>query len=107
MSVIHGVLREEYERLLSLQENYKKELVLFPKGAISKKKRASNYYLYLVYREGRKVITKYIGRLESLKSQEIIQQINERKIIDEKLKQVNKNIIELERILNGKKIRTI
>jgi len=104
MSIIQDVLKEEYERLKSLEQKYKREIEFLPKGTISKRVRNGKFYLYLVYREKQKVITKYIGKIESQKSQETIEQVKKRKQLEDKLKQVRINLKELERVIDAKTI---
>jgi len=104
MSIIQDVLKEEYERLKSLEQKYEREIEFLPKGTISKRVRNGKFYFYLVYREKQKVITQYIGKIESQKSQETIEQVKKRKQLEDKLKQVRINIKELKRVINGKKI---
>ncbi len=104
MSIIHGVIREEYDRLKKLNEKYIQEITLLPKGSVSKKERNGKFYFYLAFREKQKVITKYIGRTDSEKSKGIIEQVKKRKILEDKLKKVRSNLKELDRVLNGKKI---
>jgi hypothetical protein len=101
MSVIQSVLKEEFDRLKSLKEKYQSELAGFPKGAVSKRKRGSQVYLYLIYRKGEKVITEYIGKWDSDTSQIIRQRVAERKEQESKLKRVNKDLLEVERALRG------
>ena len=104
MSVIKDVLKEEHDRLKRLKTKYTKEIQILPKGAITKKARNNKFYLYLTYREKEKVISKYIGNWESEKVKSVIKQIEKRKVIENNLKKVYKNLQELERVLNGNKI---
>lgn len=104
MSIIQGVIREEHDRLKKLDKKYIEEILLLPKGSISKKERNGKFYIYLVFREKRKVITKYIGRTDSDKSKGVVEQVKKRKLLEDKLKKVRSNLKELDRVLNGKKI---
>lgn len=104
MSVIKDVLKEEHERLKNLKQKYIQEIQALHKGAITKKARNNKFYLYLTYREKKKVISKYVGNWESEKVKSVIKQIEQRKVLENKLKKVHKNLQELERVLNGKKI---
>jgi len=104
MSIIKDVINEEQERLKKLKQKYIHEIQSLPKGAVSKKERKGKFYLYLTYREKQKVISEYIGNWESVKAKSVIKQIEQRRILDKKLKKVKENLQELERVLNGKKI---
>ncbi len=104
MSYIKSILYDEYERLKALSAKYLAEAASLPKGSISVKKRRQREYLYLAYREKNRVISKYIGPLDSAKSQEIIKKIGLRKQYEKKLKKVGKDIAEIERFVHGRKI---
>jgi len=61
MSVIEGVLLEERERNLEMQNHYLQEIAALPKGSIVKKTKKSGDYYYLTYRNGSKVVSRYLG----------------------------------------------
>ena len=65
MSIIKHILGEELERLEKLLEKYRQEIDRLPKGSLAKKQRYGNNYIYLAYRDGKKVIFKYIGKESS------------------------------------------
>ena len=104
MSIIKDVIKEEQDRLKKLKQKYIHKIQSLPKGAVSKKERNGKFYLYLTYREKHKVISEYIGNWESVKAKSVIKQIEQRRILEKKLKKVKKNLQELKRVLNGKKI---
>ena len=66
MSVLDEVLKEEYDRLIRMRIAMSFEYEALPKGSISKKNIRGCDCYYLQYREGDKVISKYIkkGRTE-------------------------------------------
>ena len=93
-TIIHGVLLEEKERNLLMQEQYKKEIELLPKGSIVKKINKSGEYFYLSYRNGANVISKYLG-----KDLDAINKINEKIEKRKHLKSIIKNLqLELKQI---------
>jgi len=104
MSILKDIINEEQERLKRLKQKYIREIKLLPKGAISKKERNGRFYLYITSRKKEKVVSEYIGNWESEKAKSVIKKIEQRKIIEDKLKKVKKNLQELERVLDGKKI---
>jgi len=61
-TVIYGMLKEEKQRNLELQDAYAKEIKLLPKGSIVAKRRNGRTYYYLRYRDKDKVKTDYIGK---------------------------------------------
>lgn len=95
MGIVTNILKDEYERLKRLEAQYLQQLKTFPKGAISKRQRSGTFYLYLIFRENKKVITRYVGKFDSDKAKEIIKQVAERKKIEEKLKKVKNDLKEL------------
>lgn len=64
MSVLEEVLVEEYSRSVRLSRSMERELATIPKGSVQRKKISGRTYHYLVYREGKKVRTRYIRAAE-------------------------------------------
>jgi len=62
-TVIYGLLEEEKERNLEMQEIHQREIDLLPKGSIYRRRigDSKNTYHYLSYRENGKTKTKYLG----------------------------------------------
>lgn len=77
--VVKAVFQDELERNQRLLLRYEKELEILPKGAIFKRKIGSQEYLYLNYREGKKVISKFLGKIEEFNSDELQAKLNKRK----------------------------
>lgn len=64
-SVINGVLKEELERNLQKQRVFFDEYNKHPKGSLVIVEIHNDQYLYRKYREGKKIISIYIGPIES------------------------------------------
>lgn len=64
-SVLKGVLEEELERNLQKQRVFSNELVKYPKGSLVIVKVHGDRYLYRKYRDGKKIISVYVGPLNS------------------------------------------
>lgn len=60
MSVLNGVIMEEYERLSRIITKVQKEINELPKGYISEKRINGKVYHYLQFREGEKVKSVYL-----------------------------------------------
>ncbi|MDQ2086451.1 hypothetical protein RBH29_08415 [Herbivorax sp. ANBcel31] len=60
MAIIKDMLKEELERLKQMEQSYMQKIDSLPKGSIVNKKINNKNYSYLVYRNGNKVLTKYI-----------------------------------------------
>jgi ribosomal protein L27 len=71
MAVLKEMFKEEKERLLKMKKFYEDKIIELPKGSIIFKQRGAKKYPYIVYREGKKVRTKYlklsINELDKLK----------------------------------------
>ncbi len=104
MSYVKGILREEYERLKALSAKYNSEILMLPKGSISVKKRNQKEYLYLAYRAKDKVKFEYIGPLMAEKAKDVMKKVELRKEYENKLKQVKKDLLEIKKVINGKKL---
>ena len=64
-------------------EKYQEALAELPKGTISEKQVKGNTYYYMKYREGKKIVSKYIGKKEI---EELKQQIDKRRHIEAMIK---------------------
>ena len=65
MTIFQGVMEEELERNLRKQEAFKNELSVLPKGYLSICRIGGVNYVYRKYREGKKVVSVYIGLPDS------------------------------------------
>ncbi len=59
---IKGVLREELDNSLRMQERYEQEIAKLPRGSLVKRRIRGHDYYYLVYREDGKVRSVYRGK---------------------------------------------
>lgn len=96
--LLHTVMQER-QRIENMLAQYEAELSLLPKGTISEKNSGGKTYYYLKYRDGRKVISKYVGRQAVAAVRE---QIEKRKHIEAMIRslQDEKNIAD--KVLEGK-----
>ncbi len=62
MNLILSTILQEKERIDRMLSKYQEELGTLPKGTISEKKVKQSTYFYLKYREGKKVISRYIPK---------------------------------------------
>lgn len=74
MSVVLEAIKENLQRNLHIQKLYSKNMQNLRKGSVTVKIINGNEYYYLVYREGEKVKTDYIGvkgktELDSIKKE--------------------------------------
>lgn len=101
MSVLSILLLREEKRNVNMLVEYNRELQNLPKGCIKPKKVKDKTYYYLVFRDGNKVVTKYIGK-DGENLNYIREQLARRKQVEEilkKLKEEKAQIKKLEAIL--------
>lgn len=95
--VIIGWLREERDRLVNLVKLYKEIIKKeIPKGSLFIDKKG---YVYRKYQEKGKSISKYVGKANSEKHENIIKQINEKKRLKEIIERVKPQIEDLSYII--------
>ena len=61
MAIFQGVMEEELERNLRKQDAFKEELSVHPKGYLSICRIGGVDYVYRKHREGKRIISNYIG----------------------------------------------
>lgn len=87
MSVLSALIMKEETRNKNMIAEYIRELKTLPKGSVKQKIVNGNVYYYLVFRNGTKIVSKYIGKDD--KSVAIIkEQILRRKQVEEILKRL-------------------
>lgn len=91
MAVLKEMFKEEKGRLFKMKKFYMEKIHELPKGSILYKKRGNNKYPYLVYREGNKVKTDYLGNNgNDLKELEL--KIKKRKKYIKLLREIEKDL---------------
>ena len=104
MSYLKNILNEERDRLHALSAKYREQLAELPRGCASIKKRGGSEYLYMAFRKNGKVCFEYVGPLSSEQAMQQLKKIEKRQQIKAKLKQVQNDLLELEKALHGKKL---
>ncbi len=99
MKILNGVLNEELDRLNKLKKNYEKQIAKLPKGSLIRKNIKGNIYYYLNYRQEKKKIFKYIGKLPGKELENLLDKIEERRKLEKLNKQVKKDIKKLEKMI--------
>ena len=94
MSVLDEVMKEEYDRLVRIRSAMSLECAGLPKGSISRKNIRGCVCYYLQYREGDKVISKYIKKAEL---SELAAKIEKRKNLKKSLRDIESEIKKIER----------
>ena len=83
------MIDSEKTRIEYMIEKYSEELKTLPKGTIAEKKSGNKVYCYLKYRDGKKVVSKYIPKDELDMIEESLQR---RKHIEIMLKSLKKEL---------------
>lgn len=102
MEILNGVLREEFERLKNLKKHYVQEMSKLPKGSLIKKNIKGNIYYYLNYRDGKKNVFKYLGKLAKHEIIELRGKIEKRRKLWRLNIKVKKDIARLKQIIHEK-----
>jgi hypothetical protein len=103
LETLNGILTEELSRLKSLQKIYEHNLCKLPRGCLIAKEIKGQIYYYLNYREGKKSIFKYLGKLSNEDIFQIKNKIEERRKLKSLYAQAKKNINKIEKMSYGKK----
>ena len=97
-TVIYGMLKEEKERNLEMQEAYKQELSGLRKGSITEKIISGKLYYYLKYWDGNKTQYDYLGKDVAV-VEELQIELNRRKYLQGVLKRLKTEYKEIGRIV--------
>ncbi|MGN0728030.1 hypothetical protein [Treponema sp.] len=95
--LIRSVFLDELERHKRMILRYEKETESLPKGSVFKRKIGNQEYLYLNYRDGKKVYSKFLGKPGNFDLQDLQEKLNRRKELSALLKKMNKELKELEK----------
>jgi ribosomal protein L11 len=101
MEAIIGVLKEELNNSKRLLKNYNLELKKLPKGSLVKKKIHHQNFYYLAYREDKKVVFEYKGKLSKDEIHQIEESKKKRLQYKSLMKDLKRQIRFLENALRG------
>lgn len=101
MAVIEGVLFEEVERLDKNIKHYEKMLNDLPRGSIFIRKMGSSSFAYRKRKENGKVVSEYLGNVESNDVQKQIELSREYKRIKNNLRIANSELVKLRKALKA------
>lgn len=89
---------QEKERIDRMLAKYQEELEMLPKGTISEKKVKQSTYFYLKYREGKKVISRYIPQKDV---DAVREQVEKRRHIETMIRSLQEERAIAEKALEG------
>jgi len=99
-TMIYGMLQEEKERNLRMQNACKNKLEQLPKGCILTKERNGKKYFYLHRRVGKEFVTEYLGK-DEVKIEALKRQIAERKMQKATLRRLKVECKQISKIVKG------
>jgi len=102
MSYLAATVSREAKNMAALRDVYEKQLAELPKGSIQIKERKDKKYYYLSYRNGGRVASEYLGNDESVVA-ELKERLERRKGIENLLKNINKELASMNKILEAAK----
>jgi len=100
--IVKSILSEELDRLRALEKKYRDYISQYPNGSISFKRRSSGVYAYLAFRQGNRVVFKYVGPEKSDQVLKLRENVRLRQGHKKKLQSIVKDIIKLEKLLKRK-----
>ena len=98
MNLILSTILQEKERIDRMLAKYQEELGMLPKGTISEKKVKQSTYYYLKYREGKKVISRYIPQKDV---EAVREQVEKRRHIETMIRSLQEERAIAEKALEG------
>ena len=98
MNLIISTVLQEKQRIDYMLTKYQEMLAELPKGTISEKQVKGNTYYYLKYRDGKKIVSKYVGKQEV---ESIKEQIDKRRHIEAMIKSLLEEQKLAEKVLEG------
>ena len=97
--VLLGVLKEELERNLQKQRIFINEFAKYPNGSLCVVRIHGDKYIYRKYRDGKKIISKYIGVANSESANEAYKEREKYLKLKQDIKELKKEEIELRNVL--------
>ncbi len=98
LNLILSTILQEKERIDRMLAKYQEELGRLPKGTISEKKVKQSTYFYLKYREGKKVISRYIPQKDV---EAVREQVEKRRHIETMIRSLQEERAIAEKALEG------
>lgn len=98
LNLILSTILQEKERIDRMLAKYQEELEMLPKGTISEKKVKQSTYFYLKYREGKKVISRYIPQKDV---EAVREQVEKRRHIETMIRSLREECAIAEKALEG------
>lgn len=99
MNLLLRTIMQERQRIENMLTRYETELLTLPKGSISEKRSGEKSYFYLKYRDGKRIVSKYISRQ---KVDEVRDCLERRKHIEAMIHSLQEEKSMADKILEGR-----
>lgn len=107
MKVLKGILEEQLDNAVRLKRDYNKEINSLLHGSVIKKRVYNHDYYYQEFRQGPRVVFKYLGKLEADKLKKYDEEKHRRNEYLKMVKELNNQIKFLNKALSLKEIRNV
>lgn len=98
MNLLLRTIEQEKQRIEYMLTKYQNELNGLPKGTISEKQVGNKTYYYLKYRDGKKIISRYVGKTDI---DNVREQIAKRRHIEIMIKSLQEEKMIADKALEG------
>lgn len=98
VNLILRTIMQEKERIDRMLAKYQQEVLLLPKGTLSEKKVKQSTYYYLKYRDGKKVISRYIPQKDV---ETVREQVEKRRHVETMIRSLQEERSIAEQALEG------
>lgn len=100
MAILKSILKDSLDYYLDLERRLRARLKELPRGSILKRRIGQKDYYYLNYRNGRQVVSRYLGKDEP---KQVEKEVKERRLIKQQLREVEENLRMLDRLEKRKR----
>jgi len=100
MSLLVRTVQKEKQRIDRMLDAYNTQLNDLPRGTVAEKKSGKNVYYYLKYRDGGKVVSKYLGK-SGEKVSEVSSLLEKRRHVEAMIKHLREEQALATRLLEG------
>ena len=89
MKVLKGIISDSWEYYQNIKSQLEKKLKQLPRGSVKKRNLGNQVYYYLQYRDGSKVVHKYLGKV---KPDKLEREAKDRRLLMHQLREVRESI---------------
>lgn len=85
MKVLKSILKDSLLYYSRFEKDLQRKLGKLPRGSVKRRKIKNHVYYYLQVREGKRVVHRYVGRVEP---KELVERIKRRRFLESELRKV-------------------